>query len=1167
MSGFGDGGSENIYITAENLGIPGQTNDGLGWYSHQFDSTLFFKRIKAGASVTLSETDNSIIVSLAAGSGPGEANDGANLGSGQGVFAMKSGLNLQFKSIVAGTNTTMTSDSTTITINSASDIINASNLGAGQAIFANKAAGVLNFKSIVAGSNITLIADANTITISAPNAGTGSINNASNLGSGTGIFTDKVVDVLRFKSIIAGNNITVNSDSNNITINAAGDITTAASLGTGGAQVWSYKSGNSLYFRRIIAGSNVTVQESTNYVTLSTASDVLNGYNLGSGTGVFSGKIAGILNFKSLQAGNNVSITTDDNSIFIEALGGGVINSGQNIGLGQGLYAQAVGDTLQFKSLIAGPNVTLTPSANTMTISAVGDVNAGQNLTSSGARVFSGKVTNTLQFRRILAGTNVTLVENANEIVISSDQGVWGTIEHGRNLDSGQGVFAQVNGDTLEFKSLVAGNHVVLSSDPTSITIDVPSVGEINTVSNVGLAGARIFKQKVGVDFQLRRFVSGQNITITENTSDISIATINCVINAANLGSGEPLFHDKNADILNFKSIKAGANIQLDADATSITINAVGAGTGSINDGINLGTGLVQLFAGKSFDILQFKTFQAGTNITLTEVSNTITVSSVSEVSNAANLGSTGSRVFSTKSSGVLQFRRLIAGSGVSLVENTNDITITSTGGGGGGGAINTAANLGAGNILYASTSPADTLNFKSLVAGTNVSITNDSNTVTINSTSDVTNASNLGTGYGLFTSKLSGLLQLKGLKAGTGISIASDSTSLTITSTAVGGGLINTAANLGAGNVLYASTSPSDTLNFKSLVAGTNVSITNDSNTVTINSVSDVTNASNLGVGTGLFSIKSAGVLQFKTLVAGTNTSISTDSTTVTVNSVSDVTNASNLGASGSSVFSAKSAGVLQFRKLIAGAGISVTQNTNDVTIAATGSGSGDMLKSTYDTNNNGIVDNSEALNGQSPSYYLSRANHTGTQAASTITGLSPVATTGAINDLADVTITSPSIGQVLTWSGTQWINGAGGGGGSTTETRLLSFDSGNIVIRASGTSSDLSSVTATKDFSTSSRSTLILNKPTSVVYHSIQVLFTAAETSGRTEVGLQAPDCNSATSVGQAIRPFAVRMNLATNGIGGTSSTFTLITGTTYLTLLTGFTGSSDQKSTFTL
>lgn len=48
-----------------------------------------------------------------------------------------------------------------------------------------------------------------------------------------------------------------------------------------------------------------------------------------------------------------------------------------------------------------------------------------------------------------------------------------------------------------------------------------------------------------------------------------------------------------------------------------------------------------------------------------------------------------------------------------------------------------------------------------------------------------------------------------------------------------------------------------------------------------------------------------------------------------------------------------------------------------------------GDMFKITYDTNNNGIVDNSERLNNQLPSFYLDLGNHTGFIAQSNVTNL----------------------------------------------------------------------------------------------------------------------------------------------------------------------------------
>jgi hypothetical protein len=51
---------------------------------------------------------------------------------------------------------------------------------------------------------------------------------------------------------------------------------------------------------------------------------------------------------------------------------------------------------------------------------------------------------------------------------------------------------------------------------------------------------------------------------------------------------------------------------------------------------------------------------------------------------------------------------------------------------------------------------------------------------------------------------------------------------------------------------------------------------------------------------------------------------------------------------------------------------------------------GTGDMNKSVYDIDNNGVVDDAAKLNNQAGTYYLDRTNHTGTQAAATISDFS---------------------------------------------------------------------------------------------------------------------------------------------------------------------------------
>jgi hypothetical protein len=74
-----------------------------------------------------------------------------------------------------------------------------------------------------------------------------------------------------------------------------------------------------------------------------------------------------------------------------------------------------------------------------------------------------------------------------------------------------------------------------------------------------------------------------------------------------------------------------------------------------------------------------------------------------------------------------------------------------------------------------------------------------------------------------------------------------------------------------------------------------------------------------------------------------------------------------------------------------------------------------GDMKKSVYDTNNDGIVDNSDKLDNEHGSYYLSRANHTGSQAASTISDFNDAVRTNRLDQMtaptADVSFNNRKI------------------------------------------------------------------------------------------------------------------------------------------------------------
>lgn len=98
--------------------------------------------------------------------------------------------------------------------------------------------------------------------------------------------------------------------------------------------------------------------------------------------------------------------------------------------------------------------------------------------------------------------------------------------------------------------------------------------------------------------------------------------------------------------------------------------------------------------------------------------------------------------------------------------------------------------------------------------------------------------------------------------------------------------------------------------------------------------------------------------------------------------------TSETNARASELSALEAKSTAVTKAQEASTSASNAKTSETNAeywAKQAQSGAQSGDMMKSVYDTNGDGIVDNSEKLGGQLPEYYAP-ASHT--QSANTITG-----------------------------------------------------------------------------------------------------------------------------------------------------------------------------------
>src|SRR3990172_678124 len=118
--------------------------------------------------------------------------------------------------------------------------------------------------------------------------------------------------------------------------------------------------------------------------------------NAGGEHEVFAGKNGDDLQFRTIQAGNGTTITTIGTVIQINATGsggGGEANTASNVGTGVGVFQTKNGVDLQFHSLLAGGNITITDLGDELQINATGgggslsDIHDIGNVTSTGCAV------------------------------------------------------------------------------------------------------------------------------------------------------------------------------------------------------------------------------------------------------------------------------------------------------------------------------------------------------------------------------------------------------------------------------------------------------------------------------------------------------------------------------------------------------------------------------------------------------------------------------------------------------------------------------------------------------------------------------------------------------------------------------------------------------------
>ncbi len=391
---------------------------------------------------------------------------------------------------------------------------------------------------------------------------------------------------------------------------------------------------------------------------------------------------------------------------------------------------------------------------------------------------------------------------------------------------------------TVKLKTLVAGALIALATDANgnvviSSTATAGAITAVNSegtgtplVDNNGTSGgiATLKSLAAGSNITITPAGDGKTLTITANQA-ITPATTS-VIGGVIVGTGLSVIANGTLSLaaptgVNLGGVKAGTGVTIAADGTisSSGVTSVSTLTGAVvvqatNNNAATGTSLIS-DSGATTANIKLKTLVAGTNVTLsadgngnvviTATGGTPPVTSVSTQTGAVVVQATdtstasGTSLISDSGSTTanIKIKRLVAGTGITLGADVN-----------GNLQVNSTATGGVSSIT-AGTSGALT-GAITLTAGQSISLSNTGNTVQISGTG-VPEAPNDGTLYGRQNMNWTAIPD-------------------------IGSAITSVTGQSGVGAVLLVESSPpANSAIIKSLIAGSNVTLTDNSGVITV--------------------------------------------------------------------------------------------------------------------------------------------------------------------------------------------------------------------------------------------------------------------------------------------------------------------------------------------
>lgn len=429
------------------------------------------------------------------------------------------------------------------------------------------------------------------------------------------------------------------------------------------------------------------------------------------------------------------------------------------------------GGVIQVKGIRAGANVTITSTGTDIEISAAtGASSLGSNVGATGAntgQVYVNNTGSTLNFRSIIGGPGQNVVMAGNNITIAP------------NILSASTTGAQilapvptVNGNPYEIKSLVQGNGITLTDTNASITI----AANLQGVANVGTRPGQVYRDVANNTINLRTIGGLNNDPVQDGisvtTTGDHILLQSRVLGATNIGTGKKLYNDAVVlpGNLEFRTLLEDYGITITEGAQEVNVKFNHTHVGGQTE-------VLKAVAATPGPV-EFKTFKAGTGIVIDNTTDpdVIEIQSAAagltpdyaiDITNnvikveAENLAGTGEIVLANPAGAAadpMQFKRILAGTNISLANSTtNEIVIDADGivtDGANVSSIMLTGSYGMGQVFRDKTGT--TLNFKTLYLGSPTvgfpggSVNNAADDVVVDLY--IVNATSLATGEDVYT-------------------------------------------------------------------------------------------------------------------------------------------------------------------------------------------------------------------------------------------------------------------------------------------------------------------------------------------------------------------------------------------------------------------------------